>query len=163
MQKGGYCEVVAIASRNEEQAQSIARLLNIPKAYGSYEELLNDQSIDAVYNPLPNHMHVEWSTKALHAGKHVLCEKPVGASSSEAEQLLKAAKEKPQLKVMEAFMYRFHPQWQYVKKLVDDGKIGGLKPIKPFFLIFIFKRIKIATGKNQWGAESMELCGIVLS
>src|SRR5688572_1987384 len=76
LQKSEYCEVIAIASRNQEQAQSIATLLNIPKAYSTYEELLSDKEIDAVYIPLPNHMHVEWAIHSLKAGKHVLCEKP---------------------------------------------------------------------------------------
>src|ERR1043165_5854207 len=83
LQKGKYCDVVAIASRNEEQAKATAKLLNIPVAYSSYEELLNDPTIDAIYIPLPNHMHVEWSIKAINAGKHVLCEKPIGVSATE--------------------------------------------------------------------------------
>ncbi|MBD0293980.1 MAG: Gfo/Idh/MocA family oxidoreductase [Flavisolibacter sp.] len=157
MQEAKYCEVVAIASRIAEQAQSVARLLNIPKAYSSYEELLNDEAIDAIYIPLPNHLHVEWSIKALNAGKHVLCEKPLGASSSEAERLLKAAQEKPQLKVMEAFMYRFHPQWQYVKKLVDDGKVGGLKAIQSFFSYYNVDMNNIRNRKDAAGGAMMDI------
>src|ERR1700680_4013616 len=88
MQKGAYCEVIAIASRDRKKAEEAARTLGIPKAYGSYEELLSDGEIEAVYNPLPNHLHVPWSIKAAEAGKHVLCEKPISLSVREAETLL---------------------------------------------------------------------------
>jgi predicted dehydrogenase len=107
--------------------------LGIPKAYGSYEALLNDEAIGAIYIPLPNHLHVPWAIKALEANKHVLCEKPIGLSAVEAKQLQSAASQKPHLKVMEAFMYRFHPQWQHAKKLVKEGAIGELKTIQSFF------------------------------
>jgi len=157
MQKSAYCELVAIASRNEEQAQSIAKLLNIPKAYGSYEELLNDSSIDAIYIPLPNHIHVEWAIKALNAGKHVMCEKPVGVSSSDAEKLLKLAQEKPHLKVMEAFMYRFHPQWVYVKELVDNGKIGELKTIQSFISYYNVDMNNIRNRKDAAGGAMRDI------
>ena len=110
MQLGEYCAVTAIASRKLEKPQAAARRLGIGKAYGSYEELLADPDVDAVYIPLPNHLHVPWSIKALKAGKHVLCEKPIGLSAAEAQELLDAAKKFPRLKVMEAFMYRHHPQ-----------------------------------------------------
>src|SRR5665647_1503766 len=108
MQRGEFCNVVAIASRNKETAQAEADRLNIFKAYGSYEELLSDAEIDAVYIPLPNHLHVEWAIKALEAGKHVLCEKPIGISAAQAETLFKVSQQKPALKIMEAFMYHFH-------------------------------------------------------
>jgi predicted dehydrogenase len=136
MQRGAYSQVEAIASRNLESAQAAATQLGIARAYGSYEELLADPDIDAVYNPLPNHLHVEWSVKALEAGKHVLCEKPIGLSSAEGEQLLEVAGKYPRLKVMEAFMYRHHPQWQLAKRLVDEGKIGDLRTIQSFFSYF---------------------------
>src|SRR5215210_7415095 len=102
--------VVAIASRDLSHAKAVAAQLGIERAYGSYDELLADGEVDAVYIPLPNHMHVPWSVRALQAGKHVLCEKPIGLSVAEAEQLAGAAAAHPYLKVMEAFMYRFHPQ-----------------------------------------------------
>jgi predicted dehydrogenase len=133
MQQGDYCEIVAIASRDQKKAQDAAERLNIPKAYGSYEELLADPDIEALYNPLPNHLHVPWSIKALEAGKHVLCEKPISMTVSEAEKFLEAAQQHPQLKVMEAFMYRHHPQWQKALQLVDEGKIGTLQTIHSFF------------------------------
>jgi predicted dehydrogenase len=133
MQLGEYCEVTAIASRNLDKAQAAARQLGIPKAYGSYEALLADPDIDAIYNPLPNHLHVPWSLKAMEAGKHVLCEKPIGLTSAEAQELLDAARRRPELKVMEAFMYRQHPQWQRAQRLVTEGKIGELRTIQSFF------------------------------
>jgi predicted dehydrogenase len=133
MQAGKYSTVDAIASRNIDQAAAVAAALAIPKWYGSYEALLSDENIDAVYIPLPNHLHVPWAIKALEANKHVLCEKPIGLSTDEAKQLQQAAAQKPHLKVMEAFMYRFHPQWQQAKKLVQDGAIGILKTIHSFF------------------------------
>ena len=133
IQKGKLCEVHAIASRRKEEAEKAAAQLNIPKAYGSYEELLADDEIDAVYIPLPNHLHVEWSIKAMQAGKHVLCEKPIGLSSAEAQKLVDVTKSYPKIKVMEAFMYRFHPQWIKAKSLVDEGSIGELKTIHSFF------------------------------
>jgi predicted dehydrogenase len=133
MQLGQYCEISAIASRNLDRAQAAARQLGIPKAYGSYEALLADPDIDAIYNPLPNHLHVSWSIKALEAGKHVLCEKPIGLTAAEGQQLLDAARSRPELKVMEAFMYRHHPQWQQAQRLVSEGKIGELRTIQSFF------------------------------
>src|SRR5712691_11658912 len=136
MQQGTYCEIAAIASRSPEKARAAAAQLGIPKAYGSYEELLADQEIDAIYNPLPNNLHVPWSIKALQAGKHVLCEKPIALTAGEAQRLLEAAKQHPNLKVMEAFMYRFHPQWQRARRLVLEGKIGELRTIQTFFSYF---------------------------
>ena len=133
MQQGEYCEITAIASRNLGKAQAAAKELGIPKAYGSYEELLADPEVDAIYNPLPNHLHVPWSIKAIEAGKHVLCEKPIGLTSDEGQELVNAAKKHPELKVMEAFMYRHHPQWQRAKQLVSEGQIGELRTIQTFF------------------------------
>ena len=133
MQQGRHCDIAAIASRELGRAQTAASQLGIPKAYGSYEELLTDSEIDAVYNPLPNHLHVAWSIKALQAGKHVLCEKPIGLTSHEGQELVDAANRHPQLKLMEAFMYRHHPQWQRTRQLVNDGQIGELRTIQSFF------------------------------
>jgi predicted dehydrogenase len=133
MQAGQYGEIVAIGSRSLERAQVAADKLDIPKAYGSYEELLADPKIDAIYNPLPNHLHVPWSIKALEAGKHVLCEKPIALTSAEAQELLDVAHRYPHLKVMEAFMYRHHPQWQHARQLVTQGGVGELRTIQSFF------------------------------
>ena len=133
MQLGEYCKFTAIASRQLEKAQAAARRLGIEKAYGSYEELLADCDVDAVYLPLPNHLHVPWAIKALKAGKHVLCEKPIGLNAAEAQELLEASRKFSRLKVMEAFMYRHHPQWQWAKQRVSEGKIGELRTIQSFF------------------------------
>ncbi|QDU78582.1 Glucose--fructose oxidoreductase precursor [Polystyrenella longa] len=136
MQQGEFCEIAAIASRNLETAKYAATDLGIPKAYGSYEELLDDPDIDAIYNPLPNHLHVEWSIKALDAGKHVLCEKPIGLTSEEGQQLVDAGARSPHLKLMEAFMYRHHPQWKQAKTWVEEGKIGELRTVQTNFSYF---------------------------
>lgn len=157
IQKGKYCDVVAIASRNIEQAQVVANNLGIQKVFGSYEELLTDAEIEAIYIPLPNHMHVEWAIKCLEAGKHVLCEKPIGLSSTEAIKLRDAAQQKPQLKIMEAFMYRFHPQWQLTKQLVDDGRIGGLKIVQSFFSYYNVDMNNIRNQKEAGGGGIMDI------
>ena len=133
LQQSQHAEVVAIASRELDLATTAARELGIPRAYGSYDELLADPNIDAAYIPLPNDQHVPWSIRALAAGKHVLCEKPIAMSASEAQSLVDAARDYPRLKVMEAFMYRFHPQWQRAKQMVADGAIGELRTIQSFF------------------------------
>lgn len=125
--------VSAIASRDIEKARAAARDLEIPTAHNSYEALLADPGVDAIYNPLPNHLHVPWSIKALEAGKHVLCEKPIGLSAAEAQQLVNEAHRHPQLKVMEGFMYRHHPQWRMARELVRTGQIGELRTIQSFF------------------------------
>lgn len=133
LQQCEHCEVVAISSRSADKAQQAAEDLNISRAYGSYEELLADSEIDAVYNPLPNNLHVSWSLKALEAGKHVLCEKPIAMNSEEAETFAYKTRKYGGLKVMEAFMYRFHPQWQKAKKLVSSGEVGSLQTIHSIF------------------------------
>jgi predicted dehydrogenase len=128
--------VTAIASRDITKAKAVAAQFGIEKAYGDYEALLADKDIDVVYNPLPNHLHVPWSINALSAGKHVLCEKPIGLSEGDVQELIRASERHPKLKVMEAFMYRLHPQWQHAKKLVDEGGIGDLLNIHSFFSYF---------------------------
>ena len=133
MQKGRHSRIVAIASRDAAKARDAAGRLRIPKAHGSYEALLADPDVEAVYIPLPNHLHLEWSMKALEAGKHVLCEKPIGLDAEQARQLQAAAHRYPHLKVMEAFMYRFHPQWIETMKLAADGRLGDLRTIQTFF------------------------------
>jgi len=133
MQQGKHCEITAIASRTQECSREAAKNLNIPKAYGSYHELLDDTSIDAVYIPLPNHMHVPWTIKALAAGKHVLCEKPIALTAAEADELKQEVKKYPNLKVMEAFMYRHHPQWLQALELIKEGGIGTVITVHSFF------------------------------
>lgn len=133
IQNAENCEVIAIASRDIERSKLAAEKLGIGKYYGSYEELLADPDIDAIYNPLPNHMHLGWTIKAMEAGKHVLCEKPIGLDSKEAKILSDATKNFPDLKIMEAFMYRFHPQWKKAKSLIDEGRIGTVSTVHSFF------------------------------
>lgn len=126
-------EVVAIASRTQASADKVALELGIKHAYASYEDLLADPNIDAIYNPLPNHLHVPWSIKAIEAGKHVLCEKPLGLNTADVEKLIQVAQQHPHLNVMEAFMYRFHPQWQTARNLVREGSIGQVRSIHSHF------------------------------
>lgn len=133
MQQSDIGEITGIASRSADKAQAAAQRLGIARSYGSYEALLADPDIDAIYNPLPNHLHVPWSIKALQTGKHVLCEKPIGLSAAEGQQLVDAGRQHPELKLMEAFMYRHHPQWVAAKELVNSGKIGELRTIQSFF------------------------------
>jgi predicted dehydrogenase len=135
MQRSVECEVTALASRSLETARTEARALGIAKAYGSYEELLADADVDAVYIPLPNHLHVEWSIKAAEAGKHVLCEKPIGLSAGEARTLL-AVRDRRGVLVQEAFMVRSHPQWLAVREEVRSGRIGELRALLMAFSYF---------------------------
>src|SRR5271169_2343815 len=132
MQKGASSEITAIASRTLTKAQESATVLRIPKAYGSYEDLLADPEIDAIYNPLPNHLHVPWSIRAAEAGKHVLCEKPIALSAAEARRLIDA-RDKAGGKIGEAFMARTHPQWIRARELAQSGRIGELRAITGFF------------------------------
>jgi predicted dehydrogenase len=131
-----HVELAAIASRELGRARAVAAQFGIPRAYGSYDELLADPEVDLVYNPLPNHLHVSWSIKALEAGKHVLCEKPIGLSAAEARALLEVARRHPRQKIMEAFMYRLHPQWRRAVALVRDGGIGEPRVIQALFSYF---------------------------
>jgi predicted dehydrogenase len=136
IQRAEGCEVVAIASRDAADARQAAAALGIPRAHASYEALLADPEVDAVYIPLPNHLHVPWAIQALDAGKHVLCEKPLAPTAPEAQQLVEAARAHPRLKVMEAFMYRFHPQWQRARELVRGGQLGDLRAVHAWFSYF---------------------------
>jgi predicted dehydrogenase len=124
--------VVAIASRGAERAAAAAARFGIPKSYGSYAGLLADPEVEAVYNPLPNDLHAEWTIAALEAGKHVLCEKPFAMDASQARAMAAKAKEKGLL-LMEAFMYRFHPQWIRAREIVASGELGRLRAIHCWF------------------------------
>lgn len=132
MQRGALTEVTAIASRDLAKARTAAGPLGIAKAYGSYEELLADPDIDAIYNPLPNHLHVPWSIRAAAAGKHVLCEKPISLTTAECKELI-AARDRHGVKIGEAFMARTHPQWLRAAELTRAGAIGDLRSIGAFF------------------------------
>ncbi len=135
MQQGQYSEVVAIGSRDLNKARETAAQLGIAKAYGSYEELIADPGVDAIYNPLPNQLHVPWTIKAAEAGKHVLCEKPIGLTVAEAESLL-AVRERTKVKIGEAFMIRSHPQWLRTEALIEQGRIGPLRCVMGSFSYF---------------------------
>ncbi len=135
MQRGQYSHVTAIASRDLATAQKAAPDLGIAKAYGSYQELLDDPEIDAIYNPLPNQLHVPWTIKAAEAGKHVLCEKPLSLTVAEAKTLL-AVRARTGVKIGEAFMIRCHPQWLRVRELLDEGRIGPLRSVVGYFSYF---------------------------
>jgi predicted dehydrogenase len=134
IQKATNCEVAAIASRDPERAQAAARRLGIDVAYGSYEALLA-ADLDAVYIPLPNDMHAEWTVKAAKAGKHVLCEKPLAMSAEQAEEMAAACRSAG-VKLAEAFMYRHHPTWTETVRLVRTGAIGKLQTVQSWFSYF---------------------------
>ncbi len=133
MMKSPLCDVAAVASRDEASARDMARELGIAKAYGSYEALLADNEIEAIYNPLPNHLHVPMTLAAAAAGKHVLCEKPIAITADEAEQLRQAGS---QVLIAEAFMVRHHPQWHRARDVIRSGEIGDLRSIQVIFSYF---------------------------
>ena len=135
MQRSELCEISAIASRDADRARRAASELHIEKAYGSYEQLVADTEIEAIYNPLPNHLHVPWSIRAAEAGRHVLCEKPISLTVAEARQLL-AARDRTGVKMGEAFMVYTHPQWLRAKELVNSGALGELRSIVGAFSYF---------------------------
>lgn len=135
MLKSEWCEIVAIASRDLEKARQSASELQIPKAFGSYEEVLADPEVEAVYIPLPNHLHIPWSIRAAEAGKHVLCEKPIAMSVDECRKLM-AARDRTGVKIGEAFMVRTHPQWLRARELARSGAIGDLRAVTCVFSFF---------------------------
>ena len=157
MQRGAFTEVVAIASRSEEKARQAAHSLGIGRSYGSYEALLADPDVDAIYNPLPNDGHVPWSIRAMEAGKHVLCEKPIGLSALEGRRLADASARFYGLKLMEAFMYRHHPQWQTTRELVKSGKIGKLRTIQTFFSYYSDDPRNIRSRPEMGGGGLMDI------
>ena len=153
MQKGDWSEVAAIASRDLGRAQKAARELGVAKAYGSYEELVADPEIEAVYIPLPNHLHVPWTAKAAKAGKHVLCEKPMALSAEEAKTLL-AVRDRTKRKIGEAFMVKTHPQWLRTRELIRGGKIGELRGILTVFS-YSNRDPKNVRNKAEWGGGGL--------
>ena len=152
-QRGRDCEVTAIASRDLAKARTAAERLGIPKAYGSYDALLADPDVDAVYNPLPNHLHVPWSIRAAEAGKHVLCEKPIALNAAEAEELV-AARNRTGVKVQEAFMIRTHPQWTRAVDLVRSGRIGDVRSIAGVFSFLLTDPRNVRT-VAEWGGGGL--------
>ena len=156
MQRGELSEVVAIASRDLEKARTAAGKLGIPKAFGSYEELLSDAEVEAIYNPLPNHLHVPWSIRCADAGKHVLCEKPIALSSGEARELL-AARDRTRVKIGEAFMARTHPQWLKALEIARSGRIGELRVVGGFFSYFNRDPANVRNVEDWGGGGLMDI------
>ncbi|WP_295655215.1 Gfo/Idh/MocA family oxidoreductase [uncultured Mucilaginibacter sp.] len=157
MQQSRLCDITAIASRDAKKAEQTAKEFDIPQFYTNYEDLLAEPHIDALYNPLPNNLHVEYTIKALKAGKHVLCEKPIGLDAAEAQQLLDATRQYPHLKVMEAFMYRFHPQWQKAKAMIDEGLLGEVRTVHAFFSYFNIDAGNIRNKTEAGGGALMDI------
>jgi len=136
LMSGDLTEVVALASRDLNRAQAAAAEFGIPRTYGSYEALLADPEVDAIYNPLPNHLHAPLTIRALEAGKHVLCEKPIALDAQEARQIEEAQRRTGRL-VAEAFMVRFHPQWKRAREIVRSGRLGDVRAIHAFFSYYL--------------------------
>jgi len=153
MQKGQLSEITGIASRDPERAKVAAGQLGIPKSYGSYEALLADPEIEAVYNPLPNHLHVPWSMRAAEAGKHVLCEKPIAVNAAETIELMRV-RDRTGAKIGEAFMVKTHPQWLRVKELAQGGAIGQLKSITTIFS-YCNRDPQNVRHKPEWGGGGL--------
>ncbi len=153
MQKSDWSKITGIASRDLAKAQAAGRELGIPKAYGSYDDLLADPEIEAIYNPLPNHLHVPWSIKGAEAGKHVLCEKPIGLNAAEVAELMRV-RDRSKVKIAEAFMVKTHPQWLRVRELIRSGKIGKLKSIITVFSYFNRDPANVRH-KPEWGGGGL--------
>jgi predicted dehydrogenase len=179
MQRGRWTTVDALASRDESKARAAAAELGIPKAYGSYEALVADPNIDAVYIPLPNHLHVEWTVRAAEAGKHVLCEKPIGLVAADAERLL-AVRDRTGVLIQEAFMVRTHPQWLGALEIARSGRIGEARSIVGYFSFFMddpanIRHVKawggggvldigcylVNTARMIFGAEPQRVCALI--
>jgi predicted dehydrogenase len=156
MQQGHLTQVAAIASRSLQPAQQAARALDIPKAYGAYEELLADPDLDAVYIPLPNDLHVEWIAKAARAGKHVLCEKPIALNAPQAETLL-AVQQQTGVKIAEAFMVKLHPEWIRAQQLITQGRIGDLRLVTGTFSYFNDDPANIRNQPQHGGGALMDI------
>ena len=148
------CEVLGIASRDLGRAEVTAARLGLPRSYGSYEALLADPEIDVIYNPLPNHLHVPLTLQAAAAGKHVLCEKPIGLTAADAERLRDID---PKVQVLEAFMVRVHPQWLRARDLVADGAIGSVQAIQVFFSYFNTDLANIRNKREMGGGAALDI------
>jgi predicted dehydrogenase len=153
MQHSTRSRAVAIASRDEHKARAAADALGIERAYGSYEALLADPDVEAIYNPLPNHLHVPWSIRAAQSGKHVLCEKPIALSAAEARLLL-AARDRAGVRIGEAFMVRTHPQWLAVRALIAEGRVGELRMISGHFSYYRRDATDIRS-RADWGGGAL--------
>jgi predicted dehydrogenase len=160
MQRATNARVVAIASRTAASATAAASALNIPTSHGSYEALLDDPQVDAIYIPLPNHLHVEWTLRAIAAGKHVLCEKPIGLTSTDVARLI-AARDASGVAVQEAFMYRAQPAWRETRALIDAGRIGDLRAVVGVFSYFNADPANVRNVK-AWGGGGLYDIGCYL-
>jgi predicted dehydrogenase len=156
IQRATNSDVVAIASRDPEQAAVAAQRLGIPASYGSYEELLTANDVDAVYIPLPNDLHAEWTMKAAAAGKHVLCEKPLALSSAQATEMARAC-DAAGVKLAEAFMYRHHPSWVEARRLLSDGAIGDLQAVQSWFSYYNDDPTNIRNRMENGGGAIMDV------
>jgi len=156
MKKSSSLEILGIASRDGSKARMASESLGIPRAYGSYEELLADPEIDAIYNPLPNHLHLPWTVKAAEAGKHVLCEKPIAMDTAEAKALIEA-RDRTGVVIGEAFMVRTHPQWLRTRELIQSGTVGELKLITSKFSYFNKAAENIRNIKQFGGGGLMDI------
>ncbi len=156
MTRGPLTQVLALASRDIGKARAAAQSLGIARAYGSYEELLADPEIEVIYNPLPNHMHVEWTARAARAGKHVLCEKPIALDARAAETLITVQRETGKL-VSEAFMIRHHPQWRQAKAWIESGRIGELLSVQTAFSYFNRDAANIRNRKEAGGGALYDI------
>lgn len=154
LQQSRLNEVVAIASRDEAKASQTAEELQIPRSYGRYEDLLSDSSIDAIYIPLPNHLHKEWTIRAAEAGKHILCEKPLALTEGEAAEMADAAA-KANVVLAEAFMYRYHPRYDLIKKMINDGLIGEIRGIRSAFTFNSSSDYGNVRFRKDWGGGSI--------
>ena len=160
MQKGEFSTVTAIASRSGEKARTAADELGIAKAYGSYDDLLHDPDVDAIYNPLPNHLHVPWTKRAAEAGKHVLCEKPIALSAAQARELIEV-RDRTGVQIQEAFMVRSHPQWLLARSLIREGRIGDVRAL---IGVFSYHNDNPANIRNvpEWGGGALMDIGCYL-
>jgi predicted dehydrogenase len=156
IRKAERCEVVAIGSRDLDRARAVAQEHGIPNVHGSYDALLADPDVDAVYIPLPNHLHAEWTIAAARAGKHVLCEKPIGMSVAEAEEMVRVCADEGVL-LMEAFMYRLHPSWVAVREIVSSGRIGELRAVQSWFSYFNDDPTNIRNIREAGGGALMDI------
>ncbi len=152
-QQSALSAVVAIASRSIDKAQATAQLLGISRAYGSYQELIDDPDVEAIYNPLPNHLHIPWTIRAAEKGKHVLCEKPIALNAAEAETLV-AVQQRTSVQIAEAFMPRTHPQWIAARETVASGRIGQLRLINGHFSYFNRDPANVRS-KPEWGGGAL--------
>jgi predicted dehydrogenase len=153
MQGSAMAKVVAIASRDLGKARAAAEDLGVPRAYGSYQELIDDPEVEAIYNPLPNHLHVPWSIRAAERGKHVLCEKPIALNAREARQLLEV-RDRTGVQIGEAFMVRTHPQWLKAQEITASGRIGQLRLVSGHFSYFRRDAADIRS-RVDWGGGAL--------